>query len=163
MAKSQRSDEFFEDAYTAAISGEVADAQPAPGQDAKLAVRYGYNKRRFADKVVLVIGGSALVAVLSFFMLSLLSNQSVTSVSVQTRGFEIVDAQQTSLSFTVKTAQPHTPLLCAVEALSSSHAVVGYKLVKVPASAGLEQTVTTTVRTTVPAVAVSAKTCWVSH
>ncbi len=59
------------------------------------------------------------------------------------------------------TTEPNTPVACAVEALNTSKATVGWKIVELPVTDQQSHTVTARVVVTNPATAASVRDCWV--
>ena len=60
------------------------------------------------------------------------------------------------------TVEPNTPARCAVQALNSTFAIVGWKVVDIPASAVQIRSFTETVRTTELAVSGLIYRCWLT-
>ncbi|MET3935478.1 hypothetical protein ABIE00_003524 [Arthrobacter sp. OAP107] len=102
-------------------------SQPA---DISLANRYGRPKRglsrkakRWAVIVALAIGMG--------FLAWVSTSNSMTSVSYKDIGYRTTDATQAEVDFQV-TREPGTAVQCAIKALDSKFAVVGWKVVNIP-------------------------------
>lgn len=65
-----------------------------------------------------------------------------TAVKSQVIGYEVIDAGQTSVRYSVES--PSGPAKCAIQVLNQGYAVVGYKEVEVAASGEFETFVNTT-------------------
>lgn len=74
-------------------------------------------------------------------------------------GFRIDGPDAVDVTFQVTRADPSTPARCTVEAQNSAHGQVGVVEVEVPASADATVRLTTTVRTSEPAVTGLVTSC----
>ena len=108
--------------------------QPAPSGPANtsLANRYGAKKRRLSPAAKRAIGGIGLAAGIGFMAWVSTSN-SLSTVSFKDIGYATTDATVAEVDFQV-TREPGTAVKCAVKALDSKFAVVGWKVVDVPPS-----------------------------
>ena len=102
-------------------------SQPA---DISLANRYGRPKRRLSRKarrwaviVALAIGMG--------FLAWVSTSNSMASVSYKDIGYRTTDATQAEVDFQV-TREPGMAVQCAIKALDSKFAVVGWKVVNIP-------------------------------
>ena len=102
-------------------------AQPA---DISLANRYGRPKRRLSRKarrwaviVALAIGMG--------FLAWVTTSNATASVTYKDIGYRTIDATQAVVDFQV-TREPGTAVKCAIKALDSRFAVVGWKVVDIP-------------------------------
>ncbi|MFC7850519.1 DUF4307 domain-containing protein [Arthrobacter sp. NPDC057388] len=102
-------------------------AQPA---DISLANRYGRPKRRMSGKARRWAGIAALAVGMGFLAWVSTSN-ATASVTFKDIGYRTTDATQAEVDFQV-TREPGTPVKCAVKALDSKFAVVGWKVVDIP-------------------------------
>ncbi|MBT2530826.1 DUF4307 domain-containing protein [Arthrobacter sp. ISL-48] len=106
--------------------------QPAvsPPASTSLANRYGGQKRRLSGKAKRAIGIGALAAGIGF--MAWVSTSSATGgVTSKDIGFSVTDATQTEVDFQV-TRDPGVAVKCAVKALDSKFAIVGWKVVDLP-------------------------------
>ncbi|WP_314192701.1 DUF4307 domain-containing protein [uncultured Arthrobacter sp.] len=109
-------------------------AEPA---DISLANRYGRPKRRLSRKarrwaviVALAIGMG--------FLAWVSTSNATASVTFKDIGYRTTDATQAEVDFQV-TREPGTAVKCAIKALDSKFAVVGWKVVDIPPVAQEEQ------------------------
>ncbi|MFP3463265.1 DUF4307 domain-containing protein [Arthrobacter globiformis] len=102
-------------------------SQPA---DISLANRYGRPKRRLSRKA----GRWAVIAALVIgmgFLAWVSTSNSMASVTFKDIGYRTTDATQAEVDFQV-TREPGTAVKCAIKALDSKFAVVGWKVVDIP-------------------------------
>lgn len=107
-------------------------ATSAPA-DTSLANRYGAKKRALPRGLKRTIAGVALAGGIGFLAWVSTSN-SLSDVSFKDIGYSTTDATAAEVDFQV-TREPGTPVKCAVKALDSKYAVVGWKVVDIPATA----------------------------
>ena len=108
--------------------------------------RYGVGSTRKKDRVfAIVIGSIALVAFLVWALIFTIDDaQKITSRDV---GFTVNDEFSTEVVFEV-TRQPGQQVMCDVEVLSQSYAVVGFKTIAIEPSENPSVVVSTVVNTT---------------
>ena len=111
-------------------------AQSAPA-DTSLANRYGAKKRTLPRRTKRAIVAAALAVGIGF-MAWVSTSASLSGVTFTDIGYRTVDATLAEVDFQV-TREPGTAVKCAVKALDSKFAVVGWKVVDIPA-AGAEGT-----------------------
>ena len=104
-------------------------AQSAPA-NTSLANRYGAKKRRLQPGARRAVGGAALAAGIGF-LAWVSTSQSLSDVSFKDIGYSTTDATLAEVDFQV-TREPGTAVKCAVKALDSKFAVVGWKVVDIP-------------------------------
>ncbi|WP_043793830.1 DUF4307 domain-containing protein [Pseudarthrobacter chlorophenolicus] len=141
---------------------------PSAPADTSLANRYGGQKRRLTPAVKRAIAGGALAVGIGFLAWVSTSN-SLSAVTFKDVGYSTPDATVAEVDFQV-TREPGTPVKCAVKALDSKYAVVGWKVVDIPADApeGAEKTADggrtvsqrVTVRTESLSVSGVVDSCW---
>lgn len=156
------------------MSQAASSAAPSPEQDAAeaqasasataspvqtLEERYGGGKKRRVDRrfawtsgIVLVVAGVAFLVFSGW--------QNSNQVSAQ----DIVFTKTGEFSGTMKfevSAPANTPVACVVEALNTSKATVGWRVVELPVSKEHTTTVNVPIRTTTTPTAAYAKSCWV--
>jgi hypothetical protein len=106
------------------------DQRAASGPpDTSLANRYGRQKHAWTAKSKRILVLSAL-AVAMALLAWLSTSQSAATVDFKDVGYTTVDSTQTVVDFQV-TKAPDTAVKCAVKALDSKFAVVGWKVVDV--------------------------------
>lgn len=98
-----------------------------------LANRYGTQKRSIPPRTRRIVTGAALAAGIGI-MAWVSTSSAVSKVTFKDIGYSTVDATLAEVDFQV-TRDPGTPVKCAVKALDSKYAVVGWKVVYVPATA----------------------------
>lgn len=140
-------------------------AQPAPA-DTSLANRYGAKKRRLSPKAARAAIGLALVAGIGFLAWVTTSN-SLSGVTFKDVGYSTTDATLAEVDFQV-TREPGKPVKCAVKALDSKFAVVGWKVVDIPpsvadgtADGGRTAAQRVTLRTESESVSGVVDSCWI--
>ena len=108
--------------------------------------RYGLGASRNRDRVLAIsVGVFALVAFLVWAIIFTIDDaQKVTTRDI---GFTVNDVFSTEVVFEV-TRDPGREVLCDVQVLSQSYAVVGFKTVAVAASANRSTVISTVVNTT---------------
>lgn len=146
------------------MSEALSPASPAapssqPLQAHSLDDRYGTrNRGRFdrrfawAAAIALVLGGVVFLVWSGW--------EENGQVEIQDIGFTTASDSEGTVKFMVS-GPAETPLACAIEALSTSKATVGWKVLLVPASAERSHTITTRIFTTTPATAGYVRECWV--
>lgn len=112
------------------VTTEDKSGTPLPA-DISLANRYGGPKRRMSRKVKRNAAIAAL-AVGMGFLAWVSTSSSMSSVTFKDIGYTTVDATQAAIDFQV-TREPGTKVQCAVKALDSKFAIVGWKVVDIPA------------------------------
>ena len=83
------------------------------------------------------------------------------SVDARTAGYTILGETDVQVEYEV-TVAPGLNASCALEALNEKYAVVGWKIVEVPASTEQNQSLTDVVRTSEPAVTGLIYRCWLT-
>ena len=108
--------------------------------------RYGVGSTRKKDRVfAIVIGSIALVAFLVWALIFTIDDSQ--KISTRDVGFTVNDEFSTEVVFEV-TRQPGQKVMCDVQVLSQSYAVVGFKTITVEPSANRSVVVSTVVNTT---------------
>lgn len=138
---------------------EVRPVSEHPAKAQTLEDRYGSGRRnRFDKRFAWSAAGVLVAAGIGFVLFS--GWQNTNQVSAQDIGFTQQDDGSLAVKFEVS-APPHTPVACAVEALNTSKATVGWKVVELPDAEVRTHTVTASLITTTPATAATVRTCWV--
>jgi hypothetical protein len=119
--------------------------------------RYGRTPRSRRFWIVFAtVGLAAAVAVAAWFALS----SSSGAANATTTGFQVVDAHTVTISYQVS-APAGGELACVVEALDEEHGVVGWRVVRHPASEAHSQAFTEAVPTLAEATTGLVNSCWV--
>ena len=106
-------------------------ATSAPA-DTSLANRYGAKKRALPRGLKRTVAGVALAGGIGFLAWVSTSN-SLSDGSFKDLGYSTTDAAAAEVDFQV-TREPGTAVKCAVKALDSKYAIVGWKVVDIPAT-----------------------------
>jgi len=145
------------------VTSEEQPAAPAP---TSLANRYGGQKRVLGRKAKRNILLAALAAGIGF-MAWVSTSAATESVTFKDIGYSTPDATAAEIDFQV-TKNPGTAAKCAVKALDSKFAVVGWKVIDVGANApdaGADGGSTTvhrlTIRTESQSVSAVVDNCWI--
>jgi hypothetical protein len=127
-----------------------------------LDARYGRTpgRRRRAVVVAVVVGALVLATVVAWVIwVGLFSPQA--AIDNQDVGYTHVGDSELAITEQVS-ADPGTRVTCSFEGLSEKFAVVGWKVVDLPASAQRTTTHTVTVRISEPAVNGTVGSCWLT-
>lgn len=130
-----------------------------PTAQALLEERYGRGRSRSFDKrFAWAIGGVLVLAGLIFVLFG--GWQQGTDIDFQELHYTVVDESTVEVDVQV-TAPAGVTVVCALEALSTSHGTVGWKVVTVPNSSDAHtRRFTSTLVTTAPATTGLVRTCW---
>ena len=124
---------FAEGAVSVEDFGRVAVAEPAP-ESLALATRYGRTptkKRR--DRLVYLVAGLAAAVVVVAWVVWAGLDQTGGTLETQDTGNTIINDHSVSISYRVSMPVGSTAR-CALQVQSEAHAIVGWKIVPVPAS-----------------------------
>ena len=110
------------------MTSEDQPAAPAPASTS-LANRYGGQKRALSSKAKRNILIAALAAGVAF-MAWISTSNATDSISYKDIGYSTLDATLTEIDFQV-TKDPASEAKCAVKAMDSKFAVVGWKVVDI--------------------------------
>ncbi|MBT1035212.1 DUF4307 domain-containing protein [Canibacter sp. lx-45] len=142
-------------------AAEGADQPPACTTVAPhLADRYGARASRKRDRALAWVLGAMLVVSLGWFTYAMVFRNSFGNISVADISHSVIDKHTAKITFDVTTARPQTKLRCEIQALSTSYAPLGYKIIELPASSKQHQRITTELRTLNTANTVTATDCW---
>lgn len=138
----------------------------SPPADTSLANRYGSQKQPLPRGLKRGIAVAALAAGIGF-MAWVSTSSSTDDVTFKDIGFSTIDATRAEIDFQV-TRDPGTAVKCAVKALDSKFAVVGWKVVGIPpkeaeatADGGRTVAQRVSVRTESLSVSGVVDSCWV--
>ena len=139
---------------TGSVRTGAAPAEPV------LDARYGRSSvRRRRDRRVLLVAVAAVVVVFLAWVVWAGLASPAASVDADDTAHTIHGARSVDVSFQVSTA-PGTRVACAVEAQSEDFAVVGWRIVEIPASDRQIRSFTEHVLTTQQAVTGLISSCW---
>ena len=128
----------------------------------ELDARYGRStrSRRREKRVFWVLGGIIAVVFGAWVVLVAFDGTGATLETTDV-AHEIIDEHSVRVSFGLNVA-PGTDTACAVQALNSTHAIVGWKIIDIPASDDRTRRFTETVRTSEPPVTGLIYRCWLT-
>lgn len=141
---------------------ESDPTEGAAASAAALAARYGRtpgSSRR--TRWIAVASAAAFVAVFTAWVVWGGLLEAPAQFEAKDTGHEIVSDSEVSVTWTF-TADPGTRAQCAVHALNSTFAIVGWVVVDLPGSEQRTRTLTETVRTTELAVTGLIYRCWLT-
>jgi hypothetical protein len=125
-----------------------------------LDTRYGRGARsRRVEKRVLWWLGGVIVVVFAAWVVLVAFDGDNASLEARDVAHTIVDEHTVEVSFSLNVA-PGTPTVCAVQALNEAHAIVGWKIVEIPASGERNRVITETVRTSEQSNTGLISRCW---
>ncbi|WGD36850.1 DUF4307 domain-containing protein [Lysinibacter sp. HNR] len=122
--------------------------------------RYGKSGSRRLDKKLFIVLGAVFAVVLVSWVVWAGLNGDNGSLEFRNVGHSVEDKQSVSITFEVNTA-PNTRVACALQALSPSYSVLGWKVVELPESTERTRQVTESLRTLGEATTGLAEQCWI--
>jgi len=122
--------------------------------------RYGRSPRdrRRGRRLAWIVGGAFAVVFLAWVVWAGL-DAAGPGIDVRNTAHSVVDERTVSVTFELS-AQAGTTTYCAVQALNDTFAVVGWKVVEIPASEQRTRTFTQTLTTVEPASTGLIYRCW---
>lgn len=142
-------------------AGVPASERPADGlsSESRLANRYGTPKPGLSARTKIVLGSLAGAAAVGAVVFMAIPSGAGTLTSKDV-GFTIPDATSAVVDFNV-TKPAEATVDCAVQVLSDSYAVVGWKTVRIPPSKDPTVSLSTSVRTDSLGVTGGVNACWI--
>ncbi|MGN0147139.1 MAG: DUF4307 domain-containing protein [Arthrobacter koreensis] len=142
-------------------AGVPASERPADGlsSESRLANRYGAPKPGLSARTKIVLGSLAGAAAVGAVVFMAIPSGAGTLTSKDV-GFTIPDATSAVVDFSV-TKPAEATVDCAVQVLSDSYAVVGWKTVRIPPSEDPTVSLSTSVRTDSLGVTGGVNACWI--
>ncbi|UYB36977.1 DUF4307 domain-containing protein [Arthrobacter koreensis] len=142
-------------------AGVPASERPADGlsSESRLANRYGAPKPGLSARTKIVLGSLAAAAAVGAVVFMAIPSGAGTLTSKDV-GFTIPDATSAVVDFNV-TKPAEATVDCAVQVLSDSYAVVGWKTVRIPPSEDPTVSLSTSVRTDSLGVTGGVNACWI--
>jgi hypothetical protein len=138
----------------------MTDTEKRPTSAPDLDARYGRGQRsRRLEKRILWSLGGFIVVVFAAWVVLVAFDGDGASLETRDVAHTIVDEHSVEVSFSVNVA-PGTPTVCAVQALNEAHAIVGWKIVEVPASNERNRVITEVVRTSEQSNTGLISRCW---
>ena len=134
----------------------VAENTPSTVSD-----RYGRTRNRKRDKIIGVTAAGILIAGGIAFLATGGMPTAESSIEFRDIAHQIDDNESlVTLTFEV-TGPAERELVCEIEALNTSYAVVGMRLIEIPVADQRTRLLTEDIRTHNRATAVTVKDCWV--
>ncbi len=125
-----------------------------------LDARYGRTRsRRIRTRTVAIIAGVGVLLVAVAWVLWVGLFGATASIETQDIGYTVVDSHTIDVRSQLST-DPGTKVSCSIQALNDKFAIVGWKVVTLPAATARNRVVTERVRTSEPAVTGSIGSCW---
>lgn len=142
-------------------AGVPASERPADGlsSESRLANRYGAPKPGLSARTKIVLGSLAGAAAVGAVVFMAIPSGAGTLTSKDV-GFTIPNATSAVVDFNV-TKPAEATVDCAVQVLSDSYAVVGWKTVRIPPSEDPTVSLSTSVRTDSLGVTGGVNACWI--
>ena len=127
-----------------------------------LDARYGRTRaRRLRTRTVAIIAGAGVLLVAVAWVLWVGLFGATASIETQDVGYTMVDTHTIDVRSQVST-DPGTKVSCSIQALNEKFAIVGWKVITLPAVADRNRVFTERVRTSEPAVTGSIGSCWLN-
>lgn len=142
-------------------SPENQGSAAATGNGA-IAVRYGRTAAGARkNRLVFIVSAAIFAVVLVAWVVWAGLDSTGASFEAKDTGHSVVDQHSVSIDFTL-TAPPGTSAACALQAQSETFAIVGWKVIEIPASTEFTRGFTQIVRTTDMAVTGLIYRCWLT-
>lgn len=134
-------------------------AAPEADRQLELDERYGRGRGRRIDRR---LGWGIAIGLLAAGLAVLLFSgwQAASTIEFRVLAYSVIDDRTVEVDFEV-TAPPGSEVVCALEALSESHAQLGWKVHELPVSEQRTRRFTDTLVTTGPATTGIVKSCWI--
>ena len=124
-----------------------------------LANRYGNTKAKARNQRILWTSVASMLAVAFFTWSIVVTFTSPNKITAEIQSFNVVDNIQTDLKISIENPTTQDGA-CAVQVLSNSYGVVGYKEVQVPGDLGNAPVIDVVVNTTNLGVSATVDRCW---
>ena len=129
---------------------------------AALDARYGRTpSSRGRQRLIIWVAAIAFVLIFAAWVIWTTFDGDGTAMETRDIGHTIVDDSTVRVSFELS-VKPGSEVGCAVEVQNEMHAIVGWKIVEIPASERYTRTFTEIVRTTEPGVTGLIYRCWLA-
>ena len=142
---------------------EMQPAPPAaPPESAAMQQRYGRTAgRRMRGRVIAWVTGAVVAVVIASWVIWAGLDGTSATVATQDTAHTVIDSRSVEVEFDVTIPRGSTAS-CAVQALSEKFAVVGWKIIDVPASDQATRSFAETVRTSELASTGLIYDCWLT-
>lgn len=125
-----------------------------------LDARYGRTRgRRIRTRTIAIVTGAGVLLVAVAWVLWVGLFGATASIETQDVGYTVVDSHAIDIRSQVS-ADPGTKVSCSIQALNEKFAIVGWKIVTLPAVTERNRVFTERVRTSEPAVSGLIGSCW---
>lgn len=127
-----------------------------------LDARYGRTRgRRLRARTIAIIAGAGVLLVAVAWVLWVGLFGATASIETQDVGYTVIDSHTIDVRSQVST-DPGTTVSCSIQALNEKFAIVGWKVIALPAVTGRNRVFTERLRTSEPAVTGLIGSCWLT-
>lgn len=143
-------------------TGTADSAATASATSTHLDARYGRSPKAKRNNRIIVIGAAVgFVVVFTAWLVWGGLLEAPAQFEAKDTGYDIIDETAVEVRWQFNVPE-NTDARCAVQALNSTFAIIGWKVVDVPASDQRNRDLSTTVRTTEQAVSGLIYRCWLT-
>lgn len=143
-------------------TGTADSAATASATSTNLDARYGRSPKAKRNNRIIVIGAAVgFVVVFTAWLVWGGLLEAPAQFEAKDTGYDIIDETAVEVRWQFNVPE-NTDARCAVQALNSTFAIIGWKVVDVPASDQRNRDLSTTVRTTEQAVSGLIYRCWLT-
>ena len=133
----------------------------ATDNTAALDARYGRTPQRRRDRILLIVGGAVFAVILVAWVIWVGIDGNRDSLGTQDIAHSIIDDSNVTVTWQVS-VKAGTAVSCALQAQNEAHAIVGWKIVDLPASTNFNNRYKEEVRTSQQAVTGLIYQCWLT-
>ncbi len=133
----------------------------ATDNTAALDARYGRTPQRRRDRILLIVGGAVFAVILVAWVIWVGIDGNRDSLGTQDIAHSIIDDSSVTVTWQVS-VKAGTAVSCALQAQNEAHAIVGWKIVDLPASTNFNNRYKEEVRTSQQAVTGLIYQCWLT-
>ncbi len=124
--------------------------------------RYGRTRsRRIRTRTIAIVAGAGVLLVAVAWVLWVGLFGTSASIETQDVGYTVVDSHTIEIRSQLSTS-PGTNVSCSIQALNEKFAIVGWKIVNLPAVTDRNRVFVERVRTSEPAVSGLIGSCWLT-
>lgn len=124
--------------------------------------RYGRTRsRRIRTRTIAIVAGAGVLLVAVAWVLWVGLFGTSASIETQDVGYTVVDSHTIEIRSQLST-NPGTKVSCSIQALNEKFAIVGWKIVNLPAVTDRNRVFVEPVRTSEPAVSGLIGSCWLT-
>jgi len=146
-----------------AIDEDSREVRPTVAPEpSRIAARYGRTPaRKRRDRLIYILAGTAAAIVVVAWVAWAGLDQTGGTLDAEDKGSTIVDDRTVSISYQVSMPVGQTAS-CALQVQNEAHGIVGWRIVKVPASTRYTTSYTTTVLSSEKGVTGLIYRCWLT-